>query len=189
MLPKEKTIQTREQLNEWIKYEKNQYGNRSFLHMVFPVSERDVLQKHQIVLRKAEYYTNRGKKILRVLYKIRLLRIQNRYALHIPMNCCGKGLKIMHVGPILLNGRASVGENCAFHINSALVAKGVSDDAPVLGNNVVVGVGAVVVGGVVVADSVAIGANSVVTKDICEQNIAIAGAPAKKVSDNGRLKW
>ena len=95
----------------------------------------------------------------------------------------------MHVGPILLNGRASVGENCAFHINSALVAKGVSDDAPVLGNNVVVGVGAVVVGGVVVADSVAIGANSVVTKDISEQNIAIAGALAKKVSDNGRLKW
>ena len=77
--------------------------------------------------------------------------MQNKYALHIPINTCGKGLKIMHIGPILINGRVKIGENCSLHINTALVAGGTSDEVPCLGNGIVVGVGAVVLGGVRIA--------------------------------------
>lgn len=60
---------------------------------------------------------------------------------------------------------------------------------PTLDDGVIVGVGAVVLGGIYVAKNVAIGANAVVNKDITEENIAVAGVPAKKISNNGRLEW
>ena len=40
-----------------------------------------------------------------------------------------------------------------------------------------------------VAKGIAIGANAVVNKSIEEEYIAVAGVPAKKVSNNGSNKW
>jgi len=40
-------------------------------------------------------------------------------------------------------------------------------------------------GEITIANGVAIGANSVVNKSIHEQNITVAGVPAKKVSNKG----
>ena len=95
----------------------------------------------------------------------------------------------MHLGPILINGKAHVGRNCALHINTALVAGGTNDTVPYLEDGVVVGVGAVILGGVHLAENIAIGANAVVNKSFDEPNIAIAGVPAHKVSNNGRTHW
>ena len=47
----------------------------------------------------------------------------------------------------------------------------------------------VVLGNVTVADNVAIGANAVVNRDVLEENIAVAGVPAKKISNNGAIAW
>lgn len=60
---------------------------------------------------------------------------------------------------------------------------------PHIGNNVVIGVGAVVLGDTYIADGIAVGANAVVNKSFEEPNIAIAGVPARKISNNGRYKW
>lgn len=192
MLLKEKRINSKKDLQEWLTYERNKYGKTGIsavVREIFPITERDILRKHQVILRKTEYFVNRNYKIIAIIYKIRLNRLQNRYALHIPLNTCGKGLKIMHLGPVLVNYRCMVGENCAFHINTALVAGGRTDDVPVLGNGVVMGIGSVAVGGINIADNVAVGANAVINKDIVETNIAVAGVPARKISDNGRLTW
>ncbi|MCD8291002.1 MAG: serine acetyltransferase [Prevotella sp.] len=140
-------------------------------------------------MRKAEYYHNNGRKFWSNLFKLRLRLLQNKYSLHIPLNCCDEGLKIMHLGPILMNGNVSVGKNCAMHINTGLVAGGLNGDSPTLGDGVVVGIGAVVLGGVTIASNVAIGANAVVNKDVKEENVAVAGVPAKVISSNGRLLW
>jgi serine O-acetyltransferase len=159
------------------------------IQKIFPISEQAILRKHQVLLRKTEYYKNTNKRIRFIILKIRLTKMQNKYALHIPINTCGKGLKIMHIGPVLMNGKVTVGQDCSFHINTALVAGGTNDDVPCLGNRVVVGIGAVVLGGVTLADYIAIGANAVVNKSFDEQDIAIAGVPAKKVSNNGTTHW
>ena len=188
MLDLTNRINSKEQLSNILKYEKEVY-NAGGIKYYFQISEKDILYKHQVLLRKTEYYLNSGKKALYVLYKFRLQRMQNKYALHIPLNCCDRGLKIMHLGPVLMNGQVTVGKDCVFHMNTALVANGVSDEAPVLADRVVVGIGAIVLGGVYIAKNVAIGANAVVTKDVLEENIAVAGVPAKKISDNGRLEW
>lgn len=188
MLPFEKRIKTKKDLNSWLEYELQRYGKGGLFRMLSG-SEGQVLRKHQILLRKTEYYTNTKNKILALFYKMRLYRVQNKYALHIPLNCCGKGLRIMHVGPILINGNSVLGENCALHINTAIVADGLDGSVPTLEDGVVVGVGAVILGGIRVAKNVAIGANAVVNRDVIEENIAVAGVPAKKISNNGRLAW
>lgn len=73
--------------------------------------------------------------------------MRNKYGIHIGINVCDKGLKIMHLGSILTNGNVKIGKDCALHINTAFVAQGVSSAAPQLGDGVVAGVGSVVLGG------------------------------------------
>ena len=58
-----------------------------------------------------------------------------------------------------------------------------------MGDGVVVGFGATVVGDVSIADNVAIGAGAVVTKSVLAENVAIGGVPARIISNNGRLEW
>lgn len=192
MLPSDKRINTKQELKEWLKYERGNYGGNNLkgrIREIFPISERDILKKHLVLLRKTEYYTNRGIKSAAKLYHIRLERFQNKYGLHIPLNTCGKGLRIMHVGPVLINGSATVGEDCTFHINTALVAGGTNDDAPCLEDGVVLGVGSVVLGKTHIARNVAIGANAVVNRDVAEEDITVAGVPARKISNGGRSSW
>lgn len=182
-------IKSKKQLKDWINYET---GGRRKVHPLkelFGLGERAIINKFLKRLRKTEYFLNTHKKIRYFFSKMKLSKLQNRYGFHIGLNICGRGLNLMHVGSVLINGRSVVGEDCKFHINTALVANGPTDDAPTLGNGVVVGVGAVVVGGVKIANNVAIGANSVVCKDVVEENVAVAGAPAKVVSKNGALTW
>lgn len=101
MLAKEKRICSKEQLTDWLLYEKKKYRG---VHSL-TISEVDILYKHQVLLRKSEYYHNTGNTIMGKIYSLRLSRFQNKYALHIPINCCDRGLKIMHLGPVLINSR------------------------------------------------------------------------------------
>lgn len=187
MLPKEHRITSKAQMKEWIDYELSRYGKNRKVWL--PITEHAILRKHLILLRKTEYHINCGHSALGMLYKIRLGHLQNKYSLHIPLNVCAKGLFIIHLGPILINSRAVVGEDCVLHVNTGLVAGGTNDGVPVLGKGVVVGIGAIILGDVHIADYVAVGANAVVNKDVTEQNIAVAGVPAKKISNNGRKMW
>ncbi|HEY3363291.1 MAG TPA: hypothetical protein VGK06_16105 [Methanosarcina sp.] len=54
-----------------------------------------------------------------------------------------------------------------------------------MGNNVYIGPGAKIFGNIVIADNIAIGANSVVNKSFYERGISIAGIPAKKINTKG----
>ena len=141
------------------------------------------------MLRKCEFYKNTNKKILYLFALRKLNKYRNRYGLHIPLNVFEKGLKIAHLGPILVNGKAKVGKDCSIHINTAIVAKGNSDGVPVIGDNCVIGVSSVILGEIKISDGIAIGANSLVNKSFEENNITIAGIPAKKISESGRETW
>lgn len=181
-------ITSKPQLKDWLSYELKRYGG-GWRYKIFPVGERDILMRHQVLLRKTEYHFNCHHKLRYIFLKYKLAKVQNRYCLHIPLNVCGRGLKIMHIGPILINGKARLGQNCSLHINTSIVAGGRDNRAPTLGNHVVVGVGAVILGGISIANDVAIGANAVVNKDIVQENVAVAGVPAKIISTNGALTW
>lgn len=51
--------------------------------------------------------------------------------------------------------------------------------APVIGNNVEIGVGAKIIGDIYIADNIKIGAGAVVTKSFYEEGITLVGIPAK----------
>ncbi len=192
MLPEEKRIRTKAQLKDWLSVELRPYENlgpMQDLLNLFNANQGAILRRHMILLRTTEYHINAGHRLRALLWKRRLRRLQNRYELHVALNCCGRGLHIMHLGPILMNGHVTVGENCSFHFNTGLVAGGTDDGVPTLGDNVIVGFGAVVLGGVHIADGIAIGANAVVNKNFLEPNITIAGVPARKISDHGTECW
>lgn len=55
-----------------------------------------------------------------------------------------------------------------------------------IGDNVSIGAGAKIIGGVTIGDNVVIGANAVVTKDFPD-NVVIGGVPAKFIKYNNKL--
>jgi serine O-acetyltransferase len=80
-----------------------------------------------------------------------------------------------------------VGANCRVHVCVNIGSRAGTDHmAPVIGDNVYIGPGAMIFGSIRIADDIAIGANSVVNLSFEEPGITIAGAPARKVSDRGK---
>ena len=191
MLPEEKRIRSRAQLREWLAVELAPYesgGMQKLLNLI-DGNEAAILRRHMVLLRTTEYHINTGHRLRAGLWKLRLRRLQNRYGMHVALNCCGKGLQIAHVGPILMNAHVTVGERCCFHFNTAVVAGGTDNGVPTLGDGIVVGLGAVILGGVTLADGIAVGANAVVNKSFPEPDITVAGAPARKIADHGAGAW
>lgn len=182
-------IKSKKALHDYLEYEYRIYHLKWGAVKKLLGSESAIIWSWQKRLRKTEYYYNTNKKLRYNLSKILLNWRSNKYGLHIGLNVFDKGLHVMHLGSILTNGGVRAGRDCAIHINTALVAQGVSNDTPVLGNNIVIGVGATIVGGVTLADGIAVGANALVNKSFNEPNIAIAGVPAKKISENGKNNW
>ena len=146
----------------------------------------DEVWKFQIVLRKAEYYTNlfRGSKKHLILhyiwYKYRLHNLSIKLGFSIPINVFGPGLSIAHPGTIVVNSKARVGKNCRIQEGVNIGATNGSQAAPQIGDNVFIGTGAKIIGDISIADDVAIGANAVVVKSITEKGVTYGGVPAKK---------
>lgn len=184
-----KRIQTKAELKEWLDYETRVYKNQGKYRLMnlLLLGDNAVLRRHQILLRKTEYYINSGHKLLASLYKMRLLQYQIKYGMHIPPNTFGRGLRLMHVGEIHVNDRVRGGEDCCLHVNTSIVAGGFSDMVPRLGDRVQLFIGAVVCGDADIADDVVIGANSVLTRSVNEKNVTVSGNPAQIVSHKGRL--
>ena len=100
----------------------------------------------------------------------------------------GDGVVFHHRGNIVINPNARIGEGCVFHGSCCVGVSHLNDDkCPVLGKNVEIGYGTVILGDITIADDIIIGANAVVTKSFTEPGIVIAGAPAKKIRDKAEV--
>lgn len=168
-------INSKAMLKEWLKKEYMLYGGH---YLPIMIREKDILHRHLTLLRKAEYYTNKHNKIFSLIYKLRLQRIQNLYALHIPLNTCAVGLNIAHVGPVVVNSNARIGENARIHVGVNVGANAGGHEAPRIGNNVYIGPGAKVFGDIEIASEVIIGANAVVNKTCLRKGAVLVGVPA-----------
>jgi len=91
---------------------------------------------------------------------------------------------------VIINSGARLGDHCRLHTGVVVGAKGGSHGGvPVIGDRVYLGMGCKVLGGIRVADGVAIGANAVVVKSIDEPDTAWAGVPAKKLGGSDPAPW
>lgn len=133
-----------------------------------------------VVLYRLAYYLNAQ----RMSPLAKLVSIWNFawFGIEIAMRCeIGKGLYFPHtMGTVI--GALRIGENAVIYHGVTLGAKevdiGYSETSrPIVGNNVIIGSGAKLLGGITIGDNVVIGANSVVTKSL-PNNVVVGGIPA-----------
>lgn len=122
----------------------------------------------------------------RTFLYLRFHLLSVRLGFTIPPHVFGPGLSIAHRGTIVVNSCARVGANCRLHACTNIGSwAGAAREAPVIGEHVYIGPGAILYGPITIADNIAIGANAVVIASFLEPDITIAGAPARKVRDGG----
>ena len=186
------SIDTKEKLNSCLEEDRkaNLKNKKITMELKFRSSFPYTAYKYLTVLRKQEYACSRrdnasGWKAKLFAQQVKILdRKRNRLGLKagldIPINRVQPGVRIAHPN-VILNGY--VGEGCIFHGNNVLGNKqtGAADAVPKLGKNVDVGVFAMVIGDVEIADDCIIGAGAVVTKSFTVPGSVIAGVPAKLV--------
>jgi len=100
----------------------------------------------------------------------------------------GEGVRIHHFGGIIINSNAIIGKHCTIYHGVTLGDLGGWGGAPRVGNNVMIGAGAKLLGDIVIGDDCVIGANAVVNISVPCGHIAV-GVPAgvKKREESKKL--
>lgn len=90
----------------------------------------------------------------------------------------GDGTRFFHHGcGIVIHHKTVIGKNCKIFQNVTIGQKWSPTDkidgVPVVGDNVMIGAGAIVIGKIIIGNNVTIGANAVVTKDIPDGQVVV----------------
>lgn len=98
----------------------------------------------------------------------------------------GKGIMLDHGTGLVIGETAVVGDNVSMLQNVTLGGTGKSDQDrhPKIGNGVLIGAGAKVLGNIVIGECSRIGAGSVVLKEV-PPRMTVAGVPAKVIGEAG----
>lgn len=124
------------------------------------------------------------------VYKVLKLLSQIMTGIDLPCEVkVGHRFKIEHFGGLIISGDTVFGDDVVIrnNVTVGLRRTGVRG-APIFGNRVDIGAGAVILGPITIGDDVSIGANAVVLKDVPANSIAV-GVPAtirpKKAAASG----
>lgn len=152
------------------------------VHLIAP----DYIWTFQRLLRRLEYHKNVKNtgwwnRLTYLYLKLQYRKLSVKLSFTIPENVFGPGLAIVHYGTIVVNEQARVGANCRIHVDTNIGASGGGDKAPQLGDNVYLAPGVKIVGDVRIASNTVIGANAVVNTSFEQENMLIAGVPARVI--------
>ncbi len=103
-----------------------------------------------------------------------------------PGACIGKGFFIDHGAGVVIGETAEIGDNVTVYQGVTLggTGKETGKRHPTVGDNVIFGAGAKVLGGITIGDNAKIGAGSVVINDV-PQNSTVVGNPGRPVLVEG----
>ena len=103
-----------------------------------------------------------------------------------PAAIIGRRLVIDHGTGIVIGATTEIGDDCLIYQGVTLGGTGISQGKrhPTLGNNVMVGSGAKVLGAIKIGDNSRVAANSVVLREVPE-NSTVVGVPGRVVRING----
>lgn len=141
---------------------------------------------HAIFFHRISHFFYQGK----LLFAARVISQIGRWFTGIeihPGAQIGKGLFIDHGMGVVIGETAIIGENVTLFQGVTLGGTGKQKGKrhPTLGNNVVVGAGAKVLGDIHVGDNVSVGANAVVVRDV-PANSTVVGVPGRITSRHGK---
>ena len=135
-------------------------------------------------LRYYEYYANQPRTLWNRLmtgYRYYLhKKLSYKLGYTIYKNNFGPGVCFCHYGTIVVNKDARIGRNCRIHVGVNI--GGYNDGVPKIGDDVYIGPGAKIFGGITIGNNVSIGANAVVNKSFPD-NVVVAGIPAKIIKE------
>lgn len=89
----------------------------------------------------------------------------------------GEGFHILHPGATFIHPRTVIGDRCGI-MQNVTIGTNMDERVPVIGNDVFIGAGAVVLGGIQIGDGARIAANSLVINDV-PPNSFVVGVPGK----------
>lgn len=123
-----------------------------------------------------------------LLYHALFRFCRNIYGIELPYTAqIGRRVVIEHQGGIVIHGSTVIGDGTIVRQNCTLGIRSLDglDEAPIIGRNVDIGAGAVILGRVTVGDGAAVGANAVVLVDVPAGWLAV-GVPAKPRPRNAK---
>lgn len=160
-------------------------GAESMLDIVLYSTGTHIVWAHR---RHHWLYTHGFKGLARWLAK--RMRVRLGADIH-PAATIGRRFSIDHGIGVVIGGTAVIGDDCLIYQSATLGMTGkVLDNVkrhPTLGNNVLVGAGAVILGDITVGDNTRIGAGAVVLHDV-PNDVTMAGVPARIVADRRPFK-
>lgn len=115
-----------------------------------------------------------------ILAKLLHVLIRNFYGIELRWTTrIGRRFTIAHQGAIVIHRHCTIGDDCRIRQGATI---GAADDydpdlAPVIGNRVDIGAGAMILGKVVIGDNVNIGPNAVVTMDVPSNSTVFSPRP------------
>ena len=99
-----------------------------------------------------------------------------------PRTQIGSGFRIDHGFGLVINENAKIGANVHVRhgvtIGCKMLAGGAQGESPVIGDDVEIGAGAILLGGIKIGNGAKIGAGSIVVTDV-PANATVVGPPAK----------
>ena len=108
-----------------------------------------------------------------------------------PAATIGRRFAIDHGIGVVIGSTAIIGDDCMIYQGATLGMTGrqlYGKRHPTLGNNVLIGANAIVLGNVTIADNAKVGAGAVVVNDV-PSNMTVAGIPATVVRNRNETKF
>ena len=136
---------------------------------------------HAILLHRPAHWLYRHKMYFTARFISQLSRFLTGVEIH-PGAKMGRGILIDHGSGVVIGETAEVGDNCTIYQGVTLGGTGKEKGKrhPTLGNGVIVGAGAKVLGPITVGDNAKIGSGAVVLKDVLP-NQSVVGIPARPI--------
>lgn len=179
-----------ELMNDLIKQERDIYKkymfNSKYRFLISRIKREParMIWAWQYFSRKTDYYANKKGWFNNVMYFFficRRNRLGEKLNLEISTQNIGAGLLIYHYNNVI-NGSAIIGKNLHLHGDNCIGNAGPHDfRCPTIGDNVMLGVGAKVIGDITIANNIKIAAGAVVVNSFTEEGITIGGIPAHKI--------
>ncbi|KJJ84143.1 serine O-acetyltransferase [Candidatus Omnitrophus magneticus] len=154
---------------------------RTYFEIIFTYSGL-----HALVIYRVANYLNK----MNILFLPRFLSQMGRFLTGIeihPGASIGKGFFVDHGMGVVIGETSIIGENVTLFQGVTLGGTGKEKGKrhPTIGNNVVIGAGAKVLGNITIGNNVNIGANAVVLKDVPD-NCTVVGVPGRIAKKEGK---
>ena len=175
-------LNTKQEFNNYRDADLARFDKRyNWLHGII-FSEQFFLQKFVLKLRRLEYLTNKKRNLIdQVNYlfvAVAFRKLSFKLQINIPVNSTGPGLRIYHIGYIIIHSNARLGSNCSLQPGVVIGQKDSPESVPTIGNDVYFGPGAKAIGKIIIGNNVIVAPNSVVISNVPD-NCVVSGVPAK----------